>query len=79
MKRNLKKYVEEYQRDFYPTGGVVYLDDIQQICDMVQDSPHNDAVLDLIYYAFAAGYVAGHRRGVKDTRKKVKKIVKQCG
>lgn len=70
--RSIKKAIEEYDANFATRPGneaKFFGDDIMQLYDMVEDTHPSDLLFMLANYALRAGFVIGHRKGMKDARK----------
>lgn len=79
-RRNIKKAIEEYKtkhRD-RPYGSCsFYADDVRQLLDLVEHGSHREREFTLAGYALEAGFVIGHRRGMKDARERDREKVLQ--
>lgn len=66
MKRDLKKYVDEYKTRFYglKSGkGAIYGTDIEQILSMTNNN------FDRIANALEVGIIIGYRLGIREAKK----------
>ena len=66
MKRDLKKYVIEYEKRFYGLKngkGTIYCSDLQQLKEI------SSSTIDLIANSLKAGIIIGYRLGIKEAKK----------
>ena len=71
MKRDLKKAIADYERQFESktntTKGTFYRDDIIQLRDMSYGHKTvNETLCDAIMYSLKAGFMLGYRAGRRD-------------
>lgn len=66
MKRDLKKYVIEYEKRFYGLKngkGAIYSSDLEQLKNI------SSCTYDLIGNSLKAGIIIGYRLGIKEAKK----------
>lgn len=69
MKRDLEKYIAEYERKFADREDYssIYASDIEQLHNMEQSKGHS--LYDLISNCLAAGFMIGYKAAQKDMKR----------
>ena len=81
MKRNLKKYITEYDKKYLNSKrnkGAFFVSDYYQIFSLSKDAAGGLDLWELIDNALKAGYMIGYRTAQRDERK-IKSVYNQKG